>query len=1108
MKVYPRGTRLDQFEIAAFSLTSAVCIEYTCFDHERARPVTLKALQPELQINQSVRTHFAKSGATWASLGMHSHIASCEAVWSPKHSDETYLILPIVIPEKGRETPSLQAYLNPGQPMPVLQALLFALQIARGMQFVTHQIPGFVHSDLKPENLLVSGGRLSQANVNRLRVTNWGLAAVLQAGEVHLPVKENAIGQTQLIQGVAGTPLYMSPEQWRGEGVGTATDVYALGCILYKMLVGQHPLVGETISALHEAHCTGKIHPLPFTLPESIRSLTMRCLALESGERYQRWNDLEDAIAAAYEDVIHYPVPANEPADTPTLSERLLDGWFMDSMARVFTDAGNMDTAAKCFELSLKTGRAENDQALVATATSNLGEVYRRQGDTQLAVDCHQQALALANEIKDHSVEGTALNGLGMDNLQLGNAHQALQYFEKALALARETRDKQGEMAVLGNIGSVYQQVGDILRSIQYFEQVLGIARQLGDRQKESVALTNLGGSHSNLGNNERAIQYLEQSLAIKSEMGDRYSLIASYNNLANAYRNLGNAPQAFDNYNKSLAIALEIGDQRGEAFTLNNIGATYANLGNLNSALNYHEQALDIFRKIGDRRSQGDCLTNLGFIYMNRHDTEKAIKCCDEAIVIDREVGDLLGLALDSFNMANLLAQCDHFRQALPYAEEAAQILERVGHPDKAPQARQLVEMLRAELNSHPSDETIGEVAPPVDLNKEIQQFRKDNPELVAKMSDQDVIELFGQADQATANDRPTAFIVTPPSKAVQQLDIQKFETYSMDELIVLGQQLAAKGQWQEADGAFQTLLRKACQAGHIVYQSLALSFQGQLYSDQGDQPRALGFFRRALNLVEQTNDLTLMSAIHDSIGVACTRQRNFKDAIKHLKYAIEISEQGGDRQGTLSIYANLGAAYLAQEDFEQAIKVYKQVLNDAIQIGAEQISAQVHGQLGLAYRQQGLHDLAIEMELKSLDIASRFGDQLIVVDAYDNLEIIYTDLHDFQKAIQMTRKALEIVESLGNELMIAREYATLASLYTKMDDPMQAFLSYDRALFYYDRVGDSESLAKIHFNMGNLYRQQGKVAQAREQFRQAQVIFESLGDSENAKKAAHQWK
>lgn len=122
--------------------------------------------------------------------------------------------------------------------MPLEQALLFALQIARGMQYATEKIHGFVHRDLKPENILVGADKLPETNVNRLRITDFGLVKTIADSGVSVTTSDAEKfepTQIQFTQGV-GTPLYMAPEQWRDEPVGVFTDIYAFGCILYEML--------------------------------------------------------------------------------------------------------------------------------------------------------------------------------------------------------------------------------------------------------------------------------------------------------------------------------------------------------------------------------------------------------------------------------------------------------------------------------------------------------------------------------------------------------------------------------------------------------------------------------------------------------------------------------------------------------------------------------------------------------------------------------------------------------------------------------------------------------------------------------------------------------
>lgn len=128
-----------------------------------------------------------------------------------------------------------------------------------------------------------------------------------------------------------------------------------------------------------------------------------------------------------------------------------------------------------------------------------------------------------------------------------------------------------------------------------------------------------------------------------------------------------------------------------------------------------------------------------------------------------------------------------------------------------------------------------------PPEIRQKILQVRQDNPALTANMSDQDVVALLQQADEATANDRPTAFVVWPPPHS-QQTKVaasdQDVEARSMDELIVIGQQLSRAGQWQAAQRALLALSRRAIQANHNM---------GNLYRQQGKTAQAREEYRQA---------------------------------------------------------------------------------------------------------------------------------------------------------------------------------------------------------------------------------------------------------------------
>jgi len=172
------------------------------------------------------------------------------------------------------------------RPLPAGEAVRLVEQIARAVHFAHTR--GIIHRDLKPDNVLL-------ALDGRPKVTDFGLAKRLvpessEASRRHQPGESPSANELTHTGAVMGTPNYMSPEQARGDkSIGPATDVWALGAILYRLVTGRAPFVGANhIETIRQVIHEDAISPSQLVrgLPRDVATICLKCLQKDPTRRY------------------------------------------------------------------------------------------------------------------------------------------------------------------------------------------------------------------------------------------------------------------------------------------------------------------------------------------------------------------------------------------------------------------------------------------------------------------------------------------------------------------------------------------------------------------------------------------------------------------------------------------------------------------------------------------------------------------------------------------------------------------------------------------------------------------------------------------------------
>ncbi|CAN5913696.1 serine/threonine-protein kinase [soil metagenome] len=187
-----------------------------------------------------------------------------------------YYVMPYVDGESLRER------LDREKQLPIDDAVAITTEVADALNSAHGQ--GFIHRDIKPENIMLAGGHAL--------VTDFGIArAVEQAG-----------GEKLTDTGLAvGPPAYMSPEQWASDKVDGRSDLYALACVTYEMLVGEPPFTGPTAQIILARHSMQEVPSLRIsraTIPAEVDEAVRRALAKAPADRFTSTGEFARALTS------------------------------------------------------------------------------------------------------------------------------------------------------------------------------------------------------------------------------------------------------------------------------------------------------------------------------------------------------------------------------------------------------------------------------------------------------------------------------------------------------------------------------------------------------------------------------------------------------------------------------------------------------------------------------------------------------------------------------------------------------------------------------------------------------------------------------------------
>jgi serine/threonine protein kinase len=292
-----------RYEIREHIATGGMASVFKTWDHRVERLVAMKVLRSLDKNDLRAVERFRREARAAAALAHPNAVTIYDFV---EELSQYFLVMEYI------HGPTLKKEILDRRHLQALETLEIAAQVCAVLQ-VAHT-RGFIHRDIKPQNIMLVANNVSTPGVASLlvKLTDFGIVRVAEdAGLTNSGI-------------VLGTADYLSPEQARGEKLTASSDLYSLGVVMFEMLAGRPPFIGPTAVSIAMQHASTYppfLHQFNANVPLALEQIVVKALEKEPEDRFLSASEMQQALRQCAKD-LRQQASQHQTIPSPQLAQR------------------------------------------------------------------------------------------------------------------------------------------------------------------------------------------------------------------------------------------------------------------------------------------------------------------------------------------------------------------------------------------------------------------------------------------------------------------------------------------------------------------------------------------------------------------------------------------------------------------------------------------------------------------------------------------------------------------------------------------------------------------------------------------------------------------